>query len=666
MRCVYCPYAKLHGFAEGGGMADHTTSRRLCRSMPAALAMLAFGLGQAAHAAVPQLADLSLEELLNIEITSVSKRPERLTDAAASVFVITHDDIRRAGVRSLPEALRLAPNLQVARASASAYAVSSRGFNSNARNKLLVLIDGRSVYSPLFSGVFWDVQDVMLEDIERIEVISGPGGTLWGTNAVNGVINVITRSAQLTQGGLLAIGAGNDESEGAIRYGGKLGARGHYRVYGKYFDIDRTHTTTGTPRDDAWHKGQIGFRTDWADGADTFSINGNAYRGAEGQPAPGTIVTGAPFALGTIRLSGANLTGRWERRLEGDSTLALQAYYDRTERIVPPTFSETLDIVDVQFQHSLQPKGMHSVAWGAGYRYSFDRVTNSQYIAFLPARENQAWASLFVQDEMRLRDDLRLTLGARLERNDYTGVEFLPSARLAWKPAPDHLLWTAVSRAVRAPSRLDRDTFVPGSPPYLLAGGAAVRSEIATVYEVGYRGQPAPEFSYSVTAFYADYDHLRSQELDASGTFLFFGSEMEGAAHGVEMWGRYQASRTWRLSAGLTLLDMDLRRKPGSTDPFGPSVLGNDPEYQWNVRSSWDLSPRHELDIMVRRIGELPNPKTPAYTAVDARLGWRINRHAALSLALNNLFDSAHTEYSVLTVQGEFGRSVFLQLQLWE
>lgn len=649
-------------------MADHVSPMRHCRARPAALAlaMLAFSLGPAAQAAVPPLADLSLEELLNIEITSVSKRPERLTDAAASVFVITRDDVRRSGARSLPEVLRLAPNLQVARASASAYAISARGFNSNARNKLLVLIDGRSVYSPLFSGVFWDVQDVMLEDIERIEVISGPGGTLWGTNAVNGVINVITRSAKDTQGGLLAIGAGNRESEGAVRYGGSFGTNGHYRVYGKYFDIDQTRTATGTPRDDAWHKGQIGFRTDWADGADTFSIKGNAYRGAAGQPAPGTITTGTPFALGTIRLSGANLTGRWEHRLAGGSTLALQAYYDRTERIVPPTFSETLDIVDVQFQHSLQPKGMHSVSWGAGYRYSFDRVTNSQYIAFLPAKENQAWASLFIQDEMRLRDDLRLTLGARVERNDYTGAEFLPSARLAWKPAANHMLWTAASRAVRAPSRLDRDTFVPGSPPYLLAGGAPVRSEIANVYELGYRGQPASQLSYSVTAFYADYDHLRSQELGPGGTFLFFGSEMEGSARGAEMWGSYQAARTWRLSAGLTLLDTDLRRKPGSTDPFGPSALGNDPEYQWNLRSSWDLSPRHELDIMVRRIGALPNPKTPDYTAVDARLGWRINRHAALSLALNNVFDSAHTEYSQSTVQGEFGRSVFLQLQLRE
>jgi iron complex outermembrane receptor protein len=463
---------------------------------------------------------------------------------------------------------------------------------------------------------------------------------------------------------VLAIGAGNRESGGAVRYGGKLGSNGHVRVYGKYFDIDHTKTVDGNPRDDAWHKGQIGFRADWDDGRDQFSVQGNAYRGAEGQPAPGTISTGVPFTLGTIRVSGANLTARWDHRLQGGASLMLQAYYDRTKRIVPPTFSETLDIVDLQVQHTVQPMGMHSLAWGAGYRTSRDRVTNSPYVAFLPARENQDWPNVFVQDEISLSHALRLTLGARLEYNDYTGREFLPSARLAWKPAPDHLLWTAASRAVRAPSRLDHDTFVPGVPPYLLAGGPEVRSEIATVYEIGYRGQPTPKFSYSVTAFHADYDHLRSQEIDISGTFLFYANEMEGTAHGVEMWGTYQAARAWRLSAGLTLLDMDLQRKPGSTDPVGPRALGNDPAYQWNLRSSWDLMPTLELDILARRIGALPSPHTAAYTAVDARLGWRINRNAELSLTLQNLFDGGHTEYAQSTILGEFGRSAFLQLIL--
>lgn len=622
------------------------------------------GLGHAADPSGTDLADLSLEELVNVEITSVSKRAAPLTDAPASVFLITQDDIRRSGARSLPEALRLAPNLQVARANASTYAISARGFNNSAGNKLLVLIDGRSVYSPLFSGVFWDVQDVMLEDVERIEVISGPGGTLWGTNAVNGVINVITRSAKDTHGGLVMAGTGSHETSGAVRHGGDIGPVGHYRVYAKYFDRDPTSEIDGSARDDAWHKGQVGFRADWGHEGDRFSVHGNAYRGSEGQPAPGTLATGAVYEPGRISLSGANLTARWNHRLEGGSTLMLQAYYDRTERTVPPTFAETLDVVDLQLQHSMRPMGKHTLTWGAGYRYGMDRVTNSEYIAFLPADFNQAWASLFAQDEIVLDENLRLTLGARLERNDYTGNEFLPNARLAWKLAPDHLLWTAASRAVRAPSRLDRDTFIPASPPYLLAGGTGMRSEIATVYEVGYRGRPARRVSYSVTAFHADYDHLRSQEIDSSGTFLFFGNKMEGTTRGLEMWATYQAAQNWRLSGGATLLDADLRRKPGSTDSVGSRAQGNDPGYQWLLRSTLDLTPRHEMDITLRRVGALPNPAISAYTAVDARLGWRINKNVELSMALQNLIGDAHPEFAQLNVQSEYGRSVFLEL-LW-
>lgn len=412
------------------------------------------------------LADLSLEELANIPITSVSKRAERLSDAAASVFVITAEDIRRSGVTSLPEALRLAPNLQVAQSSSSGYAISARGFNGSSTNKLLVLIDGRSVYTPLFSGVFWDAQDVMLEDVERIEVISGPGGTLWGTNAVNGVINVITRSAKNTQGGLVAAGVGSREKHGALRYGDMVGADGSYRIYGKYFDRYHTSTANGSAVNDAWHMSQIGFRTDSGRAQDQFTVHGNVYSGKKQQAAPGTIsLSGFPPALDDVPISGVNLTARWARLLESGSNLSLQAYYDRTERAVPFRFDETLDIFDVQFQHSLQPAGMHALVWGAEYRYGMDRVTNSNAFAFLPANVNQKWSSLFAQDEIALHKDLRFTLGSRIERNDYTGNEFLPSARLAWKFAPDHLLWTGASRAARSPSRLDRDAFTPENPP---------------------------------------------------------------------------------------------------------------------------------------------------------------------------------------------------------
>ncbi len=653
---------------------ERKSSARAC--LAAAIAAFAMWAGFAsvaiAQPARAGLADLSLEELADIQITSVSRRTERLSDAAASVYVITADEIRRSGARSLPEALRLAPNLQVAQASASAYAISARGFKSSAANKLLVLIDGRSVYTPLFSGVFWDVQDVMLEDIERVEVISGPGGTLWGVNAVNGVINVITRSAASTQGALAAAGTGNRDREGAARYGGKLGEDGHYRVYGKSFEREHTSLANGSPRDDAMHSSQAGFRVDWSSAADTLAMNGNAYQGAEGQPAPGSIsVTGVNIPLGAISFSGANLTGRWDRALGGGSSVTLQGYFDRTERNVRPQFAETLDIYDLQAQHSLAPIGMHAPVWGVEYRRGQDRVTNGEllafspprpFVGFVPERVNQTWVSLFAQDEMTLHQALRFTIGARFERNDYTGTEFLPSARLAWKVAPEHLIWTAASRTVRAPSRFDRDVFVPETPPFLLAGGSEVRSEVAKVYELGYRGQPASRLSFSITAFHTIYDHLRSQEIAPSRTFFVFANGMEGKSDGIEAWSTLKAAEGWRLSAGAMYLDVDLRPKAGSNDT-NTAALGNDPAYQLMLRSSHELSHRQELDILVRRVGALPNPSVPAYTAVDARYARRLRSDLELSLTLQNLFDRRHPEFDPAATRSEIGRTIFLKLQ---
>jgi iron complex outermembrane receptor protein len=609
------------------------------------------------------LADLSLEELGNIEITSVSKHAERLSDAPASVFVITAEDIRRSGVRSLPEALRLAPNLQVAQVSASAYAISARGFNSTSANKLLVLIDGRSVYTPLFSGVFWDVQDVLLEDIERIEVVSGPAGTLWGTNAVNGVINVITRSAKNTQGVLIAAGAGNRESNAAARYGATAGSDGHFRVYGQYLDREHTTTASGSAKDDASYKAQAGFRADWQRTTDHLTVQGNAYRGLEGQPLPGSIsITGVPASVGPIPVSGANLLARWERALTDGAQMSLQAYYDRTERTVPFRFDENLNIFDVQFQHSLPVADTHAVTWGAEVRYGMDRVVNSDVFAFLPADVNQKWLSLFAQDDMTLSPDLRVTAGVRIERNDYTGTEFQPNLRLAWKFAPDHLLWTAASRAARSPSRLDHDAFFPGKPPFVLAGGPNVRSEIANVYEIGYRGQLAARVSFSVTGFYAKYDHLRTQELTPSHTSVIFANEMEGHTTGIEMWGTYQASSMWRLSGGVSGLRERLTLKPGSFDATAPARAGSDPAQSWLLRSSLDLPAQTELDFTVRHVAALSSPTVPEYTAVDVRYGWKPRPDLELSVTGQNLFDGGHGEFTDVSTRTEFGRSFFVKI----
>ena len=623
---------------------------RVCIATIAALAAFAVN----AQTGKPsELADLSLEELADLEITSVSRRAERLSDAPASVFVITADDIRRSGATSLPEALRLAPNLEVARVDSRQYAISARGFNNTIANKLLVLIDGRTVYTPLFSGVFWDAQDTLLEDVDRIEVMSGPGATLWGANAVNGVINVITRGAAETQGTLLVAGAGNLERGAAARQGAKLGTDGAFRVYGKISDRDHTSLADGTSAQDSWNSGQAGFRADWGTAAGAFTLQGDAYRGTIDQAAPGDI-----------RISGGNVLARWARQLSGGDRVQVQAYFDNTEREIPDTFAERLNIFDLEFQHALRVGQQHSVIWGGGHRQADDHVSNTAAVAFLPADRTLTWTNLFVQDEVALRgDQLRLTLGAKAGNNPYTGTEFLPSARIAWKPDASRLVWSALSRAVRAPARLDRELFVPGQPPFFLAGGPDFQSEIAKVLELGYRAQPSRRASYSVTVFRSVYDHLRSFEPGPAGA-LVIGNKMEGKTTGIEAWGSLQAAEKWRLSAGLLVLDENLHLKPDSGDTTGTAAAGNDPRHQWNLRSSLDLPGRQEFDVMVRHVGPLPSPAVPGYTALDARYAWHFERGLEAALIAQNLFDRSHAEFAAPPAPpSEIERGLFLKLR---
>ena len=611
-----------------------------------------------------QLADLSLEELSNLQITSVSKRPERLSDAPASVFVINSEDIRRSGAASLPEVLRLAPNLHVGQRSASQYSIGARGLNNTAGNKMLVLIDGRTVYTPLFSGVFWDAQDVMLEDVERIEIISGPGGTLWGVNAVNGVINIITRAAQDTQGSLLVAAMGNTESSAGMRHGGTLGENGHFRVYGKYFDGQHSRREDGTPINDAWNKTQAGFRADWTRADDRLTVQGDVYAGREGQAPPGTITLGTFRPLNTISISGFNLLSRLEHRLAGGSRLKVQAYFDHTVRTVPGTFDDRLDVIDLQFEHALPSTGIHTFIWGAEYRYGMDEVLNSDFIAFSPSKVNQAWGSLFAQDKISLLDNLQLTLGARWETNDYTHPELLPSARLAWKFHSDHLLWMAASRTVRAPSRIDRDFYYPTTAPYVIGGGPEFRSEVAKVFELGYRGQPSPSTSLSITAFHTIYDHLRTLEATDPGVLpLFFANRMEGHTTGVEAWGSYQPTDAWRLSAGVTTLHKRLQLHDNSYGlNGGVSAEGNDPELSWNLRTRFNISERWELDGTVRHVSSLPEPEVPAYTVVDLRLGWKASPHLELSVAGRNLFGSPHAEFFNAPTRSALSSGVYFKV----
>ena len=614
-----------------------------------ALAYLLSSAPQALASRPPSLADFSLEELSNLVVTTVSRRQEPVQEAPAAVYVIGSTDIRRSGATNLPEALRLAPNLQVAQADASQFAISARGGNSLTANNLLVLLDGRIIYTPLYSGVFWDAQHIMLEDVERIEVISGPGATLWGANAVNGVINIITRSARDTQGTLLTLEAGDREYGIGVRHGVRMGENTHFRIYGKGFQRADTRQFNDLPRRDEAQNGQAGFRADWGGQQDRLTLQGDLYNGR--------TETGTENRY----LNGANLTARLQQEFQDGSHLNLQAYYDRTEREHSGNFSETLDTVNLEFQHGLARQGRHKILWGAGYRHSRDDITNSAALAFLPAKKKLDYTHFFLQDHIRLNPLLDLTLGLKFESNPYTDWEYLPNMRLAYKPDASQLWWTSLSRAVRTPARIDRDFYIPGVPPYtVVAGGPNFRSEIANVLEVGYRGQPSAAMSYSITAFHHRYDRLRSVEPGPEGPVL--DNLIEGRTSGFELWGSYRFSERWTVSGGWTELDIKRTRKPGSQDSTGLRALGNDPRRTLQLRSSSNLSAAHTLDLTVRHAASLPDPAVPAYTAMDARLGWQINQHTEGSVLINNLFDNEHAEWGGSATRAVFGRSIMVKL----
>lgn len=598
-----------------------------CRLAAAALLASVSAAHGAQLLASRDLADLSLEQLANVVVTSVSGRPEPLARAAASVFVISGDDIRRSGATSIPEALRLAPNLEVARTGANGYAITARGFNSPLANKLLVLIDGRTIYSPTFSGVFWDAQDIMLEDVERIEVISGPGGVLWGANAVNGVINILTKRSADTQGTLVSAGAGNTESAAAARHGGRLDGGGSYRLYAKTLRRENFERANGTDAHDGGDRTQAGFRSDWSSGSDGYTLQGDAYT-AQGNQVPQAV-----------DLNGFNMLGRWTRGLGRGDSLRLQSYFDHSTRQ-----QQDLDTFDVDLVHALGARGAHTFIWGGGYRSSRDRIDNSAALALIPADKTLMSWNVFAQDEIALAESVSATLGVKVDRNPYTGQEVLPSARLGWRPRQQDLVWAAWSRALRVPSRFDRELFLPGTPPFALAGGPSFESEVAYVYELGYRGQPTASLSWSATVFYHDLEHQRSLSPAPGGAVV--ANDRFGNTKGVETWASWRVRESWRLGGGYTHLVTALSRREGAVDIQPASNFGSDPHQWWTLRSSHDFGRTGELDLMLRRYGALENGSVPAYTAVDARLGWRPRANVELSLLIQNLFDPGHAEWS--------------------
>ena len=592
-----------------------------------------------------QLADLTLEQLANIEVTSVSGRAENLQQAAASIYVITNQEIRRSAATSLPEALRLAPNLQVAQTSAGQWAISARGFQDSISNKLLVLVDGRTLYSVLFAGVFWDANDVVLADVDRIEVISGPGGTLWGANAVNGVINIVTKSAAQTQGSLVSVTRSGSGGREVARWGGRVG-EADVRLYGLAVDRADTELPDGTKRPDSATRRQAGFRSDWSGGATGFTLQGDVYEGGK-QPANNL----AP------KLEGYNLLARWSGQVADGSSWQLQTVFDAMERDDINLFRNRARTFDVQFSRE-SALGPGRLLWGAGHRRARDENQPTAIIAFVPAQRTLASTNVFAQYQWALAQRLQATGGLKAEHHGYGDTELLPSVRLAWMHSPQSTTWAAVSRAVRAPSRVDRDLFlsVPGLGT-IVRGGPDFRSETANVLELGHRAQFG-DLSGSVTVFRQNYKGLRAG-LPGEPLPNTVRNLVEGPVDGIEAWAQWQATERWRLSAGWLGLHKDLRFS-GGLSPQTRSFpgLGNDPRSQVSLRSSVDAGAAGEFDLMARRVGRLTDPVLPAYTSVDARWGLQVSPALTLSVLGTNLLDKRHVEFSG---GSEIGRRLLLQ-----
>ncbi len=596
------------------------------------------------------LKQLSLEQLMNMDVTSVSKHPEKLLETASAIQVITHDDIQRSGASSLPEALRLAPNLEVAQINSHDWAISARGFNNATANKLLVMIDGRTVYTPLYAGVFWDAQSVLLEDIDRIEVISGPGGTLWGANAVNGVINIISKSARDTQGTYVSGGGGSFLQDfGGVRYGGVIGSNLFYRVYGQRFDRNSTLSSNGSDGADAWDMTQGGFRMDYYPSEmNTLTLQGDAYSGSEEQAANNDVT-----------LDGENVLGRWTRTYSDESDLTVQAYFDRTWRNTPNTYAEDLKTYDFDFQHRFPLGERQSITWGGGYRLLQDGVQNSAALAFLPANDNLQVFNGFVQDEITLFPDrLKFTIGTKLEHNDFSGFEVEPSARMAWTPDERQTVWAAVSRAVSSPSRIDRDFFVPGTPPYLIVGGTNFQSETVIAYELGYRVEPVQKLSLSLATYFNQYDDLRSVEQTGPASYQIQNG-LDGESWGMELSANFQATDWWRLRGGYTYLHEKLWQKPGQVDVSGVYAQADDPQNQFSLQSIADLPAHFQFDVTARYVDTLPSPSVPSYFTFDARIAWTYKNHLEIALVGQNLWAPQHLEFGSAATGQEIPRSVY-------
>lgn len=648
-------------------------------------------LAGSAYAQDASYLSLSLEDLTNIEVTSVSKKSEKASEAAAAIYVITNEDLIRSGAINVAEALRMVPGMQVAHTGAAQWAVSSRGFNDQFANKLLVLIDGRSVYTPNFSGVWWDVQNVVLEDVERIEVIRGPGASLWGANAVNGVINVITKKAKDTQGSFVTAGAGSNRlAFGTARHGGKLGPNGHYRIYAKHDQIDEARASTGNIGvDDEWNISQAGFRADidGGDGKTSLTLQGDAYTSEQEQVYQPPIPT-LPFQTSVLddqTVLGANLMAKWNRVISERSNFSLQGYVDFAQRDI--SFVNLTNVtVDLDMQHDMKVSDWHQMTWGVGVRYLDDELEGGPFLRFDPVSRDRFELSGFMQSKFEVVEDLSLTLGTKLEYNEFTEVEIQPSARTAYLIDDDQTLWASVSRAVRTPSRSARDLINVVSPVPALGNALAIRSgsesaesEQLIAYEIGYRAQPTNHFALDMTAFYNQYSDLIVNQVGTPfnvigdpnfGNFLqvpiTLANGGEADAYGFEAAFNYNPFEWWKLAASYNFIKLDVDSNGQATATNASTT----PQQQVNMRSYLQLAEGMQFDQALYYVDQFAPSSTvsiPDYWRLDLRFAVQLKDHLQFSIVGQNLLDPEHPEFSQFLYNGltQVPRSVFGQLR-WD
>jgi iron complex outermembrane recepter protein len=639
--------------------------------------LLAWGLSgtmaiRAQKPPVTDLTNISLEDLMNVEVTSVSKKEQKLSQTGAAVYVISQEDIRRSGATNIPDLLRQAPGVDVAQIDANTYAISIRGFNDRLADKVLVLIDGRTVYTPTTSGIYWDQQDVPLEDIDRIEVIRGPGGTVWGANAVNGVINIMTKSAVDTKGGLVRTGGGSQNTaNGLVQYGGEIGQGGSYRVFENYSNTGNLTLPGGQGAADGWHMFHTGFRSDWTlSPHDTMTVQGDFMQTGEGQTISVVFANALPLmrTFNDSVITGAgNFLTRWNHTLSNGSTTSLQVYYDRYDRH-DEGVHEGLDTFDFDFQHHWRVGERNDIVWGVGYRFTSDSHTAGYGKTYVPLGQTNNLFSAFFQDQVRLTDSLSLTLGSKLEHQPYAGFQFEPSARVVWTPTDRQTVWISASQAVK---EVNREQEALQIEPYTFAlpgGGFGVaqyngstnsKTERLRDIEIGYRTQATKQFSVDVTAFAGFYHNLET--LDPGQPYFttdqgpphlvlpsFFGNTANARTYGAEVFANWKATSRWRISTGYSAIHLNVILDPGSQDINEPERADNTPENQVQVRSQLNLTRNLEWDSAVYYVGHLRdggNGPVPAYTRVDTRLGWRMGKHIELSLAGQNLQAPRHAEF---------------------